>query len=496
MSLLKNKKIVLGVTGSIAAYKSPLLVRELVKEGAAVNVVMTPSATNFATPLALENLSKNPVAVGMFDESVQAGGAWHIQLAHWCDLMIIAPCSATTLGKLAHGICDSALVAVATALPGDIPFIVSPAMDSTMWLNPATQRNAMTLENDGAIIIPPEEGELASGITGPGRMPEIDEIMKYISDSFDVETSPDDPEIEITTENKKKDINKAEEKTGDDNTIEVIFEKKKETKKTYEQALREALDTPAYSLEDAVAKQKWDAELEFTKMKNEKDGAVPQTDIFKGKKVLITAGPTYEKIDDVRFIGNYSSGKMGYSLAGVASELGADVTLVSGPVNIKAPKGINVKNVESAEEMYDAVISEFDKSDYAILSAAVADYSPKNRVEGKIKKMDTGNNMSIELKSTKDILASLGKIKNEKQKLIGFALESSNEIENGWKKLQAKNCDMIVVNSANKPQSGFKGDDNTIMMLTTDGKQKNFGPAPKYFCARAIFDRLAEISGK
>ena len=498
MSILKNKKIVLGVTGSIAAYKSPLLVRELVKAGAAVNVVMTASSTQFVTPLVMENLSKNPVAIEMFQESIQSGGAWHIQLAHWCDLMAVIPCSATTLAKMANGICDSALVTVATALPQEVPLVIAPAMDSTMWLNPATQRNVNTLKHDGAIIIPPAEGELASGLTGPGRLPEIDVLMKFIWDALQFNTSvkkdvhSSHKNIDIQSHGADKEIPIEEEKPDNDG-IEIIVEKKKDKQKPYEEALKEALEKPIQSLEDALDKDKWNAEFEFSQMKDKEEGIEPETNKLSGKKILITAGPTVEKIDDVRYISNHSSGKMGYALALAAKEAGADVTLVSGPVNISSPDGIKTVNVESAKEMYDSVMKEFPEIDIAILSAAVSDYTPKEVYDGKLKKMDVGKNMNIELESTIDILATLGSAKKENQKVIGFALESANEIENGWKKLKAKNADMIVVNSANKPQSGFGGDENTITILTRDGKEQAYPPMSKLLCAGAILKKIAGI---
>jgi phosphopantothenoylcysteine decarboxylase/phosphopantothenate--cysteine ligase len=413
MANLQGKKIVLGVTGSIAAYKSALIIRELTKAGADVFVIMTESAAKFITPLSLANLSRNPVSGDMFDMQSQQGGAWHIHRAHECDLMIIAPCSATTLGKLANGICDNSLIAVATALPKDIPLLIAPAMDSTMYESASTQRNLATLESDGAIIIPPDDGELSSGITGPGRLPEIDVIIEQIKTSL---------------ESKKK--------------TEI----------------------------DSVSKI-----------------------ALKGKKVLITAGPTREKIDDVRFISNYSSGKMGFALAEVAVKNGAEVTLISGPVNIGIPKNINYIAIESANEMYEAVLKQFDNCDICIMSAAVSDFAPLISHEGKIKKDKQEGQFSLELKLNTDILSKLGSIK-ENQILVGFALESSNEIANAKSKLRNKNCDLLVLNSANKPDSGFEGDRNTITILNKNDKIVPYPVMTKMKCATVIFEQIINYS--
>src|SRR3989339_760091 len=468
-NLLNNKNIIVGITGSIAAYKSQLLVRELVKEGANVNVIMTPSAEKFVTKLTLENLSRNPVIVEMFVDAVQSGGAWHIHKSHECDLMLIAPCSATTLGKIANGICDNSLVAVATALPKEIPLLIAPAMDSTMWLNPVTQRNVEFLSKIGAVIIPPEEGDLSSGFTGPGRLPDTDvligHIKKAISD-YDATYSRYSPE-----------------------TIKYDFGERREIT---EDDVRRAVEKPYATIEERIEHDKWTAELELTKMKQSFAG-VSKENFLSGKTILITAGPTVEKIDDVRFISNFSSGKMGFALASMARQFGADVILVSGPVSLKTPDGVKRVDVESADEMYDVLINEFCKCDIAIMSAAVADYTPINPVHGKIKKAEVGEKMTVELQSTNDILASLGSEKRENQLVVGFVLESANEIENGWKKMKAKNCDMMVVNTVNKPKSGFKGDENTITILKKDGSEETYPPMSKDACSVVILKRVSEI---
>jgi phosphopantothenoylcysteine decarboxylase / phosphopantothenate---cysteine ligase len=469
-NILKNKKILLGVCGSIAAYKSPLLVRELVKQGALVQVVMTPSAKEFVSPLVLKNLSRSDVAINMFGDSEQSAGAWHIELAHWCDLMMIAPASASSLGKIANGICDNALTAVALALPRETPFMLSPAMDSTMWLHPATQRNVGLIDSYGGNIIPPEEGELSSGIVGPGRMPEIGILVNKIN-----------AKLSSGNYTEKK-------KTVLDNIVEVV-----ESTNHAQREIDEALSQPAKPIAAAIEEDKLNSELEFEMMKERILSSNISPDLLKGKRILITAGPTYEKIDDVRFIGNYSSGKMGHALATEARKMGAEVTIVCGPITLITPPGVRRIDVESASEMYKEVSEAFPQSHIAILSAAVADYAPKEKTDGKIKKEDTGDSMTIELSTTRDILATLGTQKQDSQVLIGFALESTNEIENGRKKLIKKNADMIVVNSANKPQSGFGGNDNTITVLRKDDQMQPYPPMSKLLCARIILQSAKEI---
>lgn len=457
--VLKNKNIILGVTGSIAAYKAPILAREIVKIGGNVHCIMTESATQFTTPITMANITHNPVIINMFDKDTQQGGAWHIHLSHSCEAMIIAPCSATTIGKLANGIADNPLIAVALALPKTTPLLIAPAMDSTMWLHPATQRNVLTLSNDGVIIIPPEEGVLSSGLVGPGRLPEIDIIIDALANSF---------------------------------SGWLEFDKKIKHPKFVKNnnSVQEVLAKPVETLEESVEKDAFNAELELEKLK--KSMAVADK-IYKGKKVLITAGPTLEKIDDVRFISNRSSGKMGFALAEQALKLGAEVVLITGPVNLKANPRIKRIDVETADEMYHAAKYEFTDSNIAILSAAVADYTPANPQKGKIKKHTTGDKMTLELSSTDDILASLGQVKLSDQILVGFALETENEIENAILKLESKNCDFIVVNSANKPRSGFDSDDNTITIIDKARKTNSYPPMSKSACAEVIFKKISEL---
>ncbi len=443
---LKERKILVGVTGSIAAYKTPLLIRELIKNNAEVKVIMTPSANNFVTKTVLANLSKNEVIDEMFAKNLQNQAAWHIQLAHWCELMIIAPCSATSLSRLANGLCDTALTTVTIALPKTTPVIISPAMDTTMWEHPATQKNIQILKEYGYIIIPPEEGDLASGLSGPGRMPEINTLMENIA-----------------------------------KYINIVHKQSFEDKSDFK------IKNPQ------INEIKLNAEIDFEIMKQKKVFKESIGNNLRNKNILITAGPTYEKIDDVRFISNFSSGKMGFALAEQAALAGANVTLVTGPVTLETPEGVKRINVESANEMYEVVVKEFEDTDIAILAAAVADYTPIQKSDGKIKKEETGAKLQLELKETNDILHQLGLIKKPGQKLIGFALESKNAISNGWKKLKSKNCNMIVVNTLNQPDSGFGGDKNTITLLLRDGKQYHYEPMSKTQCAREILLKIQEI---
>lgn len=403
---LKDKKILLGVTGSISAYKTPIIVRELIKRGALVRVVMTEAATKFVTKLALQNVSKCDVITDMFDENLQENGSWHIHLAHWSDCMVIAPCSANSLARIAHGFADNALDSLVLALPREKPLFVFPAMDTDMWLHPATQKNCKTIESYGGIIIPPESGELASGIIGEGRLPEPKTIVQNLEDFF-----------------------------------------------TQQQT---------------------------------------NSSLLAGKKVLITAGPTYERFDAVRFIGNYSSGKMGFALAEKALSGGADVILISGPVSLQCNKGIKRVDVESARQMFQKVQHYFPETDIGIFSAAVADFTPGNVVDIKMKKENIGEELTITLKKTHDILGWAGSQKGKNQYIVGFALETDNEIEQGQLKLQKKNCDLMVVNKANVKDSGFGGDNNTITILGKQGEIEEFPPLSKSQCADIILNKITQ----
>ena len=394
--MLAGKKILIGVTGSIAAYKIILLVRLLVKQKAEVKLIMTPSASDFVSRLTLSTLSKNPVLIDLFDENSWAN---HVALGRWADVFIIAPLSCNTLSKMVHGGCDNLLLAV--YLSATCPVILAPAMDEDMWHHPATTSNINKALDHGCSIIPVENGELASGLYGEGRMAEPDTIVDY---------------------------------------LETFFKEKQQ---------------------------------------------------LKGKKALVTAGPTYEAIDPVRFIGNHSSGKMGYAIAEELYKRGAEVILISGPVSIELKsKAIHLIGVESAEEMFAAAM-ENTNFDIAVLAAAVADYAPVEAAGEKIKKSD--GILDIKLKKTKDILLGLGKIKSEKQVLIGFALETHNEKENAVKKLREKNADLIVLNSLNDEGAGFKKDTNKVTIFKRNGDEKNFETKSKESVAKDIVDSIIEL---
>jgi phosphopantothenoylcysteine decarboxylase/phosphopantothenate--cysteine ligase len=397
MKMLKGKKILLGVTGSIAAYKAAHLVRLLVKSGAAVRVIMTPSASDFISKLTLSTLSKNKVLVDLFDEDSWAN---HVMLGRWADVMLIAPLSCNTLSKMVHGQCDNLLLAV--YLSATCPVTVAPAMDEDMWHHPATKNNIQKLIDFGNKIIPVEKGELASGLIGDGRMAEPESIIKFIEDNF----------------------------------------------------------SSAKSL--------------------------------AGKKAFVSAGPTYEPLDPVRFIGNHSSGKMGLAIAEELHSRGADVTLVMGPSSINlSGNGIKYIRVTTAEEMYNACTKEFDNADIGVMAAAVADYTPATVADKKIKKAN--EEFVVELKKTKDILKSLGEKKTSGQVLIGFALETNNEREYAREKLANKNADMIVMNSLNDKGAGFGTDTNKITIFDKSGKEFSYELMSKKDVAKNIVDTIIQL---
>jgi phosphopantothenoylcysteine decarboxylase/phosphopantothenate--cysteine ligase len=394
--MLKGKKIVLGITGSIAAYKSVYLVRQLVKAGAEVKVLMTPSARDFVSPLTLSTLSKNPVMADLFDEQSWAN---HVMLGRWADVMLIAPLSCNTLAKMANGQCDNLLLAV--YLSATCPVVVAPAMDEDMWLHPATKANLGKLQSYNNTIIPVEKGDLASGLHGEGRMAEPETIVSFLIDNFF--TGP-----------------------------------------------------------------------------------------LKGKKALVSAGPTYEPIDPVRFIGNHSSGKMGLAIANELRSRGADVTLVLGPSAVKVNKDeMKVVHVQTAEQMYEACHKAFDTADIIVMAAAVADYSPVTVADQKIKKAE--DTLSLELTKTKDILKSLGGKKRDDQVLVGFALETNNEEYHAMKKLKGKNADMIVLNSMNDEGAGFGHDTNKITIFTKSGEIIPFAGKKKEEVAKDIADTIIRL---
>lgn len=389
---LSGKKILIAITGGIAAYKINTLVRDFIKNGAEVQVILTPSAKEFVSTLTLSTLSKRKV----FSEFSSQDGEWnsHVDLALWADVMLVAPCTANTLAKMVNGICDNLMIA--TYLSAKCPVFIAPAMDLDMYIHPSTERNLKLAEGYGNIIIPTEEGELASGLMGKGRMAETETIYKTIANFFN-------------SEQKKSLI---------------------------------------------------------------------------GKTVLVTAGPTYEAIDPVRFIGNHSSGKMGFAIAEEAEKRGAKVILISGPTALRTNKNISLKKVNSAKEMYNAVFQHFDNTDIAIMSAAVADYAPKEIAQEKIKKND--EEMTITLVKNPDILKTMGE-KKKNQFLVGFALETQNEEENAKGKLVRKNLDMIVLNSLKDSGAGFKNDTNKIKIITPS-EQKDFALKPKEDVAKDILD--------
>lgn len=399
--MLKGKKIVLGITGSIAAYKSCLIIRQLVRQGAEIQVVITPSGKEFITPITLSALTQKPVISDFFS---QRDGTWHshVDLGLWADAMLIAPCTAATLGKMCHGIADNMLVT--TYLSMKAPVFIAPAMDLDMYKHTSTQENIDTLKRRGNHIIEAGSGFLASGLEGKGRMEEPEAIVACLDQYFD---------------------------------------------------------------NDAVATQD-----------------------LKGKNVLITAGPTYEKIDPIRFIGNYSSGKMGFALAEECFKRGANVTLVAGPVHIACSEGINRIDVESCEQMYEACQQAFPVANAAILCAAVADFKPLSFSDTKIKREK--DNLHIDLQPTHDIAAALGQQKTSQQRIVAFALETNNEETNASAKLVKKNADFIVLNSTRNAGTTFQTDDNQITIISKGGK-KEYEKKRKHLVARDIIDELVSI---
>ena len=395
--MLKGKKIVLGITGSIAAYKSCLIIRALIKHGAEVQVVITPSGKEFITPITLSALTHKPVISEFFS---QRDGTWHshVDLGLWADAMLIAPCTASTLGKMAHGVADNMLIT--TYLSMKAPVFIAPAMDLDMYQHPSTQANLQQLKSYGNHIIEPASGFLASGLEGKGRMEEPEKIVEQLDIFF----------------NSSADL--------------------------------------------------------------------------QGKHIMITAGPTYEKIDPVRFIGNYSSGKMGYALAEECYRRGAEVTLISGPVSLSCSEGIRRIDVESCEEMYEQAIKAFPQQHAAILCAAVADFKPENVAETKIKREK--DDLFLRLKPTQDISSTLGKMKTSDQHIVAFALETNNEELNAKQKLEKKNADFIVMNSTRNPGTTFQSDENQITIIHKEGK-KEYAKKPKTDVAKDIVDELATL---
>jgi len=401
--MLENKHILLGVTGGIAAYKSAWLVRELKKAVADVQVVMTKSATEFITPLTLSTLSQRKVLLDLFPPSPDETSAqWteHVQMALWADIMVIVPASANTVAKLAHGLADNFLTTLVLALRS--PLGVSPAMDVDMYNNEITQRNIDILRETGCFVLDPEEGELASGLSGQGRLPEIERIVKWIDGIL---------------ENTHQDL--------------------------------------------------------------------------RDRKVLVSAGPTFEPIDPVRFIGNRSSGKMGFALANAAAQRGANVTLVSGPVHLRTPRNVKRIDVHKAEEMQKAMDKEFQTADCVLMAAAVGDYAAETPSQHKLKR-EGKEQLSLQLKANPDILKNLGGRK-KKQVMVGFALETENEVAHARKKLAAKNLDLIILNNPNVEGAGFDADTNVVTLISSDGMQERLPKNSKFNIAHQILDRVVPL---
>jgi phosphopantothenoylcysteine decarboxylase/phosphopantothenate--cysteine ligase len=402
--VLAGRHILLGVTGGIAAYKSAWLVRELVRAGAEVQVVMTPHATEFITPLTLSTLSRREVLVEMFPRERGSGGvSWtrHIDLGRWADIMLIAPATANTLARIAGGLADDFLTTLVLALR--CPLALAPAMDVDMYHHETTQRHIALLRERGCFVIDPEEGELASGLTGPGRLPEVDRLVGFVES---------------------------------------------------------VLDRTCRDLD--------------------------------GRRILVTAGPTHEPIDPVRFIGNRSSGRMGFATATAAAHRGAEVTLVTGPVQLPTPRHVRRIDVMTAREMHAAVLEEYPAAEAVIMTAAVADFAPAAGAPAKIKRSATGETMVLELRQNPDILAGLG-ARKEGRVLVGFALETDEPLAHGREKLAAKNVDMIVLNNPHEPGAGFEGTTNRVTILRPDREPEHLPLMSKYDVAHAILDRVLPL---
>lgn len=400
--MLSGKKILLGVTGGIAAYKAPVLVRELVKAGAEVQVVMSRAASQFVTPLSLATVSRREVVSDVFpppDDHGASSWTQHIDLALWADMMLVAPATAHTIAKIAHGFADDMLTTLVLALR--CPLALAPAMDVDMFLNRTTQQNIDALRESGCFIINPDDGELASGLSGPGRLPEVDALVRFVDGIL---------------ENSHRDLT--------------------------------------------------------------------------GKKFLVTAGPTHEPIDPVRYIGNRSSGKMGFAVANAAALRGADVTLISGPVHLRTPRNVKRIDVNTAQEMDAAVQQEFDQTDVVVMAAAVADYAVVEPGGEKIKReSQPEDQLTLRLKKNPDILQSLGARKGNRL-LIGFALETTDGIRHAQEKLKRKNLDAIVLNNATEAGAGFNTDTNVVTIITLDGHAESLPIMPKFEVANRILDRV------
>ncbi len=400
-----------------------------------MRVVMTPSAAQFVAPLALEAVSQHPVIMDPYDPSIQEGGSWHVHLARWADVIVIAPCSATTLARLATGLCDTALMTVVASRPAETPLVVAPAMDTDMWLQPSVQRNIAQLRTDGVTIIDPESGELASGLVGAGRLAELGVIVGIVGSSV---------------------------------------------------GARHAVPLPSNT---AVPLDSARGDAPSARG----DAPSARGDGLRGKRVVITAGPTHERIDAVRAIVNHSTGTMGFALAAAAQERGALVTLIAGPVALPTPRGVERVDVTTAAEMHAAVERAID-ADVFIMAAAVADFTPAHPVDGKIKKqVTTGNGLTLTLVPTVDILATVGAQKQAHQTVVGFALEHTNVVDYATQKLSTKNADVIVANRAGVADSGFGVGSNTITIITPTQPPTEYPPMSKRACAEVILDAVEKL---
>lgn len=402
--MLQGKHIILGVTGGIAAYKTAYLVREFVKSGAEVQVVMTPAAAEFVTPLTLATLSRRPVVSEIFPREQSTHWTQHIDLALWADVMLVAPATANTLAKLAHGLADNFLTSLVLALRA--PLVLAPAMDMDMYRHPATQTNLQILRQRGCVVLEPESGELASGLSGPGRLPEIDTLV---------------------------------------NAVDALLG----------------------------------------------DGRVDLT----GRNVVVTAGPTHEPIDPVRYVGNRSSGKMGYAIAQVAAQRGAQVTLISGPVALATPPNVHRINVETAAGMFDAVKKVLPSADALIMAAAVSDFAPAHIAEQKIKREAAGAGLTLDLSSNPDILKYAGDHRRKGQVLVGFALETENGVANAQKKLVTKQLDLIVLNDPGEDGAGFGVDTNIVTLIAPGNSMEKLPRLDKHAVAEVILAQVKDMLG-
>jgi len=539
--MLQGKKIILGITGSIAAYKAAMLVRLFVKAGAEVQVVMTPAAKEFITPLTLATLSRKPVISEFFSNR---DGTWnsHVELGLWADAMLIAPATAASIAKMANGVADNMLIT--TYLSCRAPVFVAPAMDMDMYKHPATQKNLETLRSYGNVIIEPASGELASGLDGKGRMAEPSMIFKVLDKCLisrrKFATDPFLAKMQRKAEATLFDVMK--EEMGEETTATANPKNDVETKNDhkstnfFDKFLKRLLHDEADASGDCfvprndastVQRRHCERSEAISSQEEERDCFVPRNDGdatdrdslsqreaisntpsnsnltglgdlsgLNGKKILITAGPTYEKLDPVRFIGNYSSGKMGFAIAAECVKQGAQVTLIAGPVALATPEGTAKRiDVESADEMYEAAVAAFPQCDAAILCAAVADFKPRARAEEKIKREKTGD-MTLELVQNRDIAAALCSMKQPHQKVAGFALETGkivDNVNNAASKMKHKGLDMIVLNSLNEQSDVFGGDNNKVVIFENNGPYEIYNEKPKTEVAKDILSHLSHL---